>query len=149
MSRYFVTAARGVEPLTAKELEQQGATKTEIVPGGVYFEGSQETLYRAHLWLRTGNRIFLPLREFQVRDPEELYQHMLKFKWETFFRDDRLTFAVDCTISGRTLPALNHSQFAKLKIKDAIVDRLREKTGTRPSVNVENPDISIVEYIIN
>ena len=148
MSRYFVTAARGVELLTAAELRSPNinATKTEEVPGGVYFEGNHETLYRAHLWLRTGNRILLPLREFPVRDPQELYENVHKFKWETFFRGNE-TLSVDCTISGQKTPDLSHSQFAKLKVKDAIVDRLREKKGSRPNVDPENPDISVSIYI--
>lgn len=146
MSRYFVTAARGVEPLTAKELTALGATKTELVPGGVYFEGPQEVLYQAHLWLRTGNRIMLPLRQFPVRDPDMLYEGISKFKWETFIRDGK-TFAVDCTISGRNSINLNHSHYAKLKVKDAIVDRIRAKTGERPNVDIADADIRVVIYI--
>ena len=123
-----------------------GATATEEAPGGVYFSGEQDTLYRAHLKLRTGNRILLPLRSFPCRNPEELYENIHKFKWETFLRPG-LTFAVDCTLSGRLSPTLSHSQYAKLKAKDAIVDRLREKTGSRPNVDVEDPDISVVLYV--
>ncbi|MGZ3695337.1 MAG: THUMP domain-containing protein, partial [Bdellovibrionota bacterium] len=145
MSKYFVTCARGVESVTAEELKRIGAV-TEEQPGGVYFTGDQDTLYKAHLELRTGNRILLPLWTFPCRDPEELYENVKKFKWETFLRGD-LTFAVDCTLSGQKSPALSHSQYAKLKVKDAIVDRMREKTGDRPNVDVENPDISVVIYV--
>lgn len=145
MSKYFVTCARGVEAVTAEELKRIGAT-TEEQPGGVFFTGDQDTLYRAHLELRTGNRILLPLRSFPCRDPEELYENVKKFKWETFLKGN-LTFAVDCTLSGQKSPALSHSQYAKLKAKDAIVDRMREKTGDRPNVDVENPDISVVLYV--
>jgi putative N6-adenine-specific DNA methylase len=146
MSRFFVTCARGVEELTAQELEEVGATKIEPVMGGLFFEGDQDVLYRAHLWLRTGNRILLPLRSFTARSPDELYENLVKFKWETFFTG-KLTFAVDCTISGRNSITLNHSHYARLRAKDAIVDRLREKTGDRPDVDTENPDLRIVIYI--
>ncbi len=146
MSKYFVTCARGVEEVTQTELHELGIKNTSLVPGGVHFDGDQEALYRAHLWLRTGNRILLILRSFPVQNPDELYENVFKFKWETFLRDN-LTFAVDCTISGRTSPQLNHSHFARLRAKDAIVDRLRDKMGARPDVNTEDPDISIVLYI--
>lgn len=146
MSRYFVTSARGVEAITAKELETIGAVKTEPVRGGVYFEGDQDTLYKAHLWLRTGNRILLPLRNFSCRSISDFYENIKKFRWETFL-DEKTTFAVDCTISGRNSPDLQHSHFAKLKAKDAICDRLREKTGKRPDVDVEKPDIPVVIYL--
>ena len=146
MSKFFVTCARGLEEVTAQELSDVGATRTEVVAGGVFFEGDQDTLYKAHLWLRTGNRILLPLRSFPCWSPEDLYENLVKFKWETFFTAKQ-TFAVECTISGKPNPALNHTQYAKLKAKDAVVDRLREKTGSRPDVNAESPDINIVIYI--
>lgn len=146
MSKFFVTCARGLEAVTAEELRQCGAAATEETMGGVFFTGDQDALYRAHLRLRTGNRILLPLRSFTCRNPEELYENIYKFKWETFLKGN-LTFAVDCTLSGRTLPTLAHSQYAKLKAKDAIVDRLREKTGSRPDVDPVDPDISVVLYI--
>jgi putative N6-adenine-specific DNA methylase len=135
-----------MEEIASAELVALGASATETVHGGLYFEGDQDTLYRAHLWLRTGNRILLPLRSFPCHSPEDLYENLIKFKWETFLRGD-FTFAVDCTISGRGTPSLSHSHYAKLKAKDAIVDRLREKTGSRPDVDQEDPDINVVIYI--
>ncbi len=146
MSKYFVTCARGVEEITEAELREIGIPLTERVPGGVFFEGDQDALYRAHLWLRTANRVLLILRSFPVKTPDELYENLLLFKWETFLTEG-LTFAVDCTISGRNSIQLNHSHYARLKGKDAIVDRMRDKTGARPDVNTENPDIRVVLYI--
>ena len=146
MSKFFVTCARGVEELTAHDLTEIGATNVTPGMGGVNFEGDQDVLYQAHLWLRTANRILLPLRSFPCRSPEELYDNLIKFKWETFLPGD-LTFAVECTISGRNSITMNHSHYARLKAKDAIVDRLREKTGERPDVDTENPDVRVVLYI--
>jgi putative N6-adenine-specific DNA methylase len=146
LSKFFVTCARGVEEITQGELRDLGIPLTEKVPGGVFFEGDQDALYRAHLWLRTGNRILLILRSFPVRNPDELYEQVGKFKWETFLRDGH-TFAVDCTLSGRNPPSLQHSHFARLRAKDAIVDRLRDKTGSRPDVDTEDPDVSVVLYV--
>jgi putative N6-adenine-specific DNA methylase len=135
-----------VEEIAERELKALGSGKTEPAPGGVYFEGDQETLYKAHLWLRTGNRILLPLRTFPCRTPEDLYENLRKFRWETFLRGG-LTFAVDCTLSGRNGPRLSHSHYARLKAKDAIADRMREKTGSRPDVDAEDPGLRVVIYI--
>ncbi|RZA08503.1 MAG: RNA methyltransferase, partial [Proteobacteria bacterium] len=146
MSKFFVTCARGTEEVTAYELEEIGADAIEIGMGGVHFEGDQDVLYKAHLWLRTANRILLPLRSFQCRSPEEMYDNLVKFKWETFLHGD-LTFAVECTISGRNSITMNHSHYARLKAKDAIVDRIREKTGDRPNVDTDHPDVRVVLYI--
>ena len=146
MSKYFVTCARGVEEITEAELRAIGVELIERVHGGLFFEGDQDALYRAHLWLRTANRVLLVLRSFPVKTPDELYENLSKFKWETFLKPE-YTFSVDCTISGRNSIQLNHSHYAKLKAKDAIVDRMRDKTGERPNVNVESPDIRVVLYI--
>jgi putative N6-adenine-specific DNA methylase len=135
-----------VEEITEAELVEIGAKATEKVHGGVFFEGDQDTLYRAHLWLRTGNRVLLVLWTFPVKTPDELYEKIFQFKWETFLKDG-LTFAVSCTISGRNTIQLNHSHFARLRAKDAIVDRMREKTGARPDVDAESPDLEVFLYI--
>lgn len=136
-----------MEEITEAELRAIGVELIERVHGGLFFEGDQSTLYRAHLWLRTANRILLVLRSFPVKTPDELYENLKKFKWETFLKDSRSTFAIDCTISGRNSIQLNHSHYAKLRAKDAIVDRMREKTGERPDVNLEDPDLKVVLYI--
>lgn len=146
MSKFFATCARGLEETLAEELKALGCATIVLAPGGVAFEGDQTLLYKSHLWLRTANRILLQLRSFPCRSPEDLYENLKKFKWETFFSKIE-TFSIDCTISGRNSPDLNHSHYAKLKAKDAIVDRLREKTGKRPDVDLENPDLRIILYI--
>lgn len=146
MSKFFATCARGLEEVLAQELRTIGCETFTIAPGGVQFEGDQNLLYKAHLWLRTANRILLQLRSFPCRSPTDLYENLKKFKWETFFAKIE-NFSIDCTISGRNSPDLNHSHYAKLKAKDAIVDRLREKTGNRPNVDLDSPDLRIVLYI--
>jgi len=146
MSKFFVTCARGVEEITEGELRALGVDRIDRVPGGLFFEGDQDALYKAHLWLRTGNRLLLVLRSFPVRSPDELYEGLFKFKWETFLTKGK-TFAVDCTLSGRNAPSLQHSHYAKLRAKDAIVDRMREKTGSRPDVNLDDPHLRVVLYV--
>jgi putative N6-adenine-specific DNA methylase len=146
VSKFFATCARGLEEVLGAELTALGCTNLTLAAGGVQFEGDQSLLYKSHLWLRTANRILLQLRSFPCRSPEDLYENLKKFKWETFFSNDQ-TFSIDCTISGRNSPDLNHSHYARLKAKDALVDRLREKTGKRPDVNLENPDLRVILYI--
>jgi putative N6-adenine-specific DNA methylase len=146
MSRYFVSCARGLEAVTAEELGSLGVSKTEVVPGGVFFEGDQDHLYKAHLWLRSGQRVLLSLRSFRCHTPEDLYENVKSFRWETFLTKGK-TFSVDFTISGRNGPRISHSHFARLKAKDAIADRMREKTGQRPDVDTDAPSIRPVFYL--
>src|SRR6266404_9946453 len=155
---YFAVAARGIEPVTAFELEQLGATNVRPVAGGVHFDGDMRLLYRASLWLRTASRILRPLRDFAAQNPEMLYSQTRRVRWEDFL-DPTKTLAVHATIEGaasrsehakanppgrrekprgRFAPrkpapqGIHHSMFAALKIKDAIVDRLRREQGARP-----------------
>ncbi len=166
---YFAVSARGIEPVTAAELEQLGARNVRPVPGGVHFEGDMRLLYRASLWLRTASRILRPLRDFAAQTPEMLYSQTRRVRWEDFL-DPTKTLAVHATIEGAAgraekaksgppgrrgkppgrfgarkpaPPGIHHSMFAALKIKDAIVDRLRREQGARPDVDKEHPDILV------
>jgi putative N6-adenine-specific DNA methylase len=169
MPRFFATSAKGIENVTAEELKRLGAHDVEPTFGGVYFEGDNELLYKANLWLRTATRILLPVRDFAAKTPEMLYDQVRRIKWESYLNPEK-TFVVDCSIAGqkklggdrppardqergrpprgpRTERGLNHSLYVSLKIKDAIVDQLRMKQGARPNVDKENPDVRINAYI--
>jgi putative N6-adenine-specific DNA methylase len=167
--KYFAVAARGIEPVTAAELERLGAQGVRPVFGGVHFEGDIALLYRASLWLRTASRILRPLRDFAAQNAEMLYSQTRRVRWEDFL-DSSKTLAVHATIEGSASrseqaksepaarrggargkfaarrperPGINHTMFAALKIKDAIVDRLRREQGARPNVDKDNPDILV------
>lgn len=137
--RFFATCARGLGPLLADELTSFGATALEPAPAGVGFEGSLETAYRACLWSRVASRVLLPLRVFEAPTPPALYAGVQAIDWGQHL-DPRRTLAVDCH-SGES--AIAHSHYAALKTKDAIVDQLRARRGTRPSVDVERPDVRV------
>jgi putative N6-adenine-specific DNA methylase len=172
--KYFAVSARGIEPVTAAELEQLGAQAIRAVHGGVHFEGDIDLLYRASLWLRTASRILRPLREFAAQNYEMLYSQTRRVRWEDFL-DASKTLAVQATIEGaakraaesaasspppsppgrreryrgkesnRKVPkrGIDHTMYAALKVKDAIVDRLRREQGSRPDVDKDNPDITV------
>jgi putative N6-adenine-specific DNA methylase len=147
MPAYFATVARGLEAVAASELERLGATRIEPAFGGVQFEGDLALLYRSCLWLRTATRVLRPLREFAARTPEMLFDQIRRIKWEQYLTPES-TFAIDCKIArGSKDVNLQHSKFAALKIKDAIVDQMRMKLGARASIDVENPDLRIAAYI--
>jgi len=162
MSQYFATAPKGIETVTADELKRLGAKNVEPTVGGVAFEADTKLLYEACLWLRTPNRILMPLREFAAKTPEMLYDQVRRVKWEQYLNPEK-TFSVECTIAGqgalnkdkpvleedqpREKRGLHHSHFVALKIKDSIVDQLRTKYGSRPNVDKHNPDLRIFAYL--
>jgi len=137
--KFFATAARGLPPILAAELHQLGARK--IVPGntGVTFEGELETAYRVCLWSRTASRVLLPLTTVKAETPEQLYAEARAIRWERHLHS-RGTFAVDARSSNASI---QHSKYAALTLKDALVDRFREQFDERPSVDLETPDIRI------
>ncbi len=129
----------GLEDVLAEELEQLGATNVIPQKRAVSFEGDKELLYRANLHLRTALRILLPILSFRARNDREMYKKVYEYDWAKHL-DSTKTFAIDSVAFS---DVFKHSHYIGLKAKDAIVDRFRKKTGKRPSVNAENPDVSI------
>lgn len=137
--RFFATCARALEPLLADELHAGGATWVAATRAGVEFEGPLEAAYRACLWSRVASRILLPLRVFDAPTPAALYAGVQRIDWSAHLAPRR-TLAVDCSSAQS---AIAHSHYAALKTKDAIVDQLRTRRGTRPDVDVERSDVRV------
>ena len=141
--RFFATAAKGTESLVAQEVAAIGAQNIRSIVGGVHFEGGLETLYRANLWLRTANRVLMPIAEFACPTPEALYENARKVRWRDWMTVDT-TFAVDCNCRDSQI---SHSHYAALKIKDAIADQFRDRIGRRPNVDRRRPALQINAHI--
>ena len=141
--RLFVTAPVGTADLVAAELAAFGVTDAKALRAGVECTGTLEQAYRACLWSRVANRVLLPIASFAAPTPEALYAGARAVDWAAHLAADG-TLAVECT-AGRS--AITHTQFAALKVKDAVVDQFRERTGGRPSVDVEAPDVQINLHI--
>lgn len=135
----FASCPPGVADLTAAELRECGATECREFKLGVQFEGSLETAYRACLWSRTASRILMPLGTFQAATPEALYDGVKAVNWTEHIKPTG-TLAVD--LAGAT-SGITHTHFGALKTKDAIVDYMRERTGERPSVDLDQPQVRI------
>jgi len=136
---FFATTAKGLEDVLAGELQKLGAKQVKSANGGAAFTGSMVDGYRACLWLRTANRVLMPLTNFTCPSQEALYEGVYSLAWEDRVTPD-MTLAVDASLrdSGMT-----HSRYAALKTKDAIVDRVRDRCGARPNVDARNPDLRI------
>jgi putative N6-adenine-specific DNA methylase len=137
--QFFATTAKGVEEVLAAELERLGCPEVQVEGGGVRFGGGMEACYRANLWLRTASRVMMPLAEFPCETPDDLYRGVRQIPW-TRYLTPAMTLAVDCNLRDS---ALTHSGFVALKTKDAIVDELRDRLGTRPSVDTKDPDLRV------
>lgn len=143
LTSYFATCARGLEAVLVRELETLGAASVAPGRGGVTFRGDSALLYRANLWLRTAVRILWPVLEADVRNPDELYDAVRTIDWSEFLTLDH-TLAVDCNVRDS---GITHSQYASRRVKDAICDQFRDKTGRRPSVDTERPMVGLNLHI--
>ncbi len=137
--RFFATAAPGIASVLAEELRSLGHAELQERPGGVAFSGDLQAGYQAALWLRTANRVLLPLLQVPAKTPEMLYQALVTFPWQDHLAPDG-SFALEISA---TQPVITHTHYALLKAKDAIVDNLRQATGQRPSVQLTRPDVAL------
>lgn len=129
----------GLEKVLAEELLRLGAKEIETHNRAVAFTGDLGFLYKANLCLRTALRILVPITDFRVRNEQDLYVGIKQIAWERFMGPDD-SFAFTCTLNS---DLFHHSQYLALKAKDALVDRFRERSGNRPSVDTENPVLGI------
>ncbi|MFB1482753.1 class I SAM-dependent RNA methyltransferase [Corallococcus sp. RDP092CA] len=140
----FATAARGTEDLLAEELKELGAKRIRQDRGGVRFMAALDEALNVCLWSRIAMRVLYPLGEFDAPGAQGLYDAVASVPWEEHLTTN-VTFAVDANLKD-TQHA--HSGFVALKVKDAIVDRLRDKLGARPDVDTRNPDVSVVAHLV-
>ncbi len=137
--RFLASAPRGFADLLVRELSACGAEQVRERAGGVAFAGTLECAYRACLWSRVANRVFLEVAQFEALDAEEFYAAIARIDWSTHLGPSA---TLACEFSGRH-PALTHTHFGTLKLKDGIVDALRAATGIRPDVALERPDVRV------
>ncbi len=140
---FFATAPRDLVSLLRRELMGLGAAHLRAGHAGVRFRGTLETAYRACLWSRVASRILLPLKSFPAATDARLYAGVRGIPWSEHIPIDG-TLAVDFT-SSRSV--LGHTHFGAQKVKDAIVDQLRELAGRRPSVDRVRPDVRINAHV--
>nr|WP_255495329.1 THUMP domain-containing protein [Dysgonomonas sp. 521] len=146
MTREFKMIAKtmaGLEEVLAEELISLGANNLEIGKRMVSFEGNLALMYKANIHCRTALRILRPVFEFRAKTTDEIYKKVKAMNWFEHLTEDS-TFAIDAiTFSDY----FTHSKFVAYRVKDAIADYFMQKTGKRPSVNTENPDLLINFHI--
>lgn len=145
-NQYFAQISGGFEELAEAELRELGARALRADYRGFHFKANPKTLYRINYNARLLIRVLAPLITFDCHSDRYLHRTAMNIDWSDFIDVDQ-TFAINAVTSNT--PALKHSQYAALKLKDAICDQFRAKTGKRPSVDTRNPDLGIHLYIRN
>ncbi len=133
------TTFQGLEGVLAEEVMRLGGREIRERSRAVTFRGDKKLLYAANYHLRTALRVMRVIAEFQATDDKILYKILYDLPWESFF-SNRQKFVVDGVVHS---PYFKHSHFLEQRVKDAVVDHFRDKTGTRPGVDKESPDIRL------
>ncbi len=139
----FAACPRGLEAALVTELQSLGAIDCRALGGGVLFRGTRAVAYSANLWSRLASRVMRAVGHRRYREDDDLYRLAKGIDWERFF-DARSTLRVDVSAQRSPLRSLN---FATLRIKDGIVDRLRDALGERPSIDTRAPDVRVFAHL--
>ena len=133
----------GLEDILAEELTALGAK--DVVKGCrvVTFRGDKALMYRANFALRTAIRVLKPIKHFIAKSADEVYDKIKEIDWQEYIGEGK-TFTVDSVVYSETF---SNSRFVTYKVKDAIVDQFRERTGQRPNISVSDPDVRLNVHI--
>lgn len=147
MKKYNLTAKTfsGLEQVLANEIKQLGGLNVRIGKRAVFFEGDLEMIYKSNYYLRTALRILKEIEFFQFKDTDQFYLKCKNIEWKNFI-DPNQTFVIKSTVSDSN--DFRNSMFASLKVKDAIADYFREKTGKRPNVDTTDADLIVDVHIL-
>lgn len=144
-NRFFSQSADEIKELGERELSELGAQNVSPAYRGIYFDADKETLYRINYASRYVSRVLAPLVWFRCHTTDQLYKKAREVNWADFISHKK-TFAIFSNVSNSKI---RNSQFASLRLKDAIVDSFREMSGERPDIDPINPDVWINLYISN
>ena len=129
----IITCHKRITPYLEQEVRELGFTIEDSFVTGVRLSGTVNDCIKLNLNLRCASQVLYSLKQFEARDADAIYNNLVDYPWETILPDSGY-FSVTSNVSNETI---NNNLFANLRVKDAIVDRLREKTGKRPSSGSE------------
>lgn len=127
-TRILITCGRGIPPVLAGEVRSLGLPVLSELTAGIETEGTLADALRLNLSIRTGHRVLMQLSEFAASNAEELYRAVSALVWEEIIPIGGYV----CITSSVENETIRDQRFANLRCKDAIVDRIKARTGARP-----------------
>ncbi|MEZ5028150.1 MAG: class I SAM-dependent RNA methyltransferase [Ferruginibacter sp.] len=132
-SRIIITCSNRLSPYLQIEVAQLGYKPRRVFKTGVELQGTLQDCICLNVNLRCASQVLFSLKEFTANNADELYKNLVNFSWEDVSTADGY-FSISSNVSN---DSINNSLFANVKVKDAIVDRFRNKTGQRPNSGPE------------
>lgn len=142
-SQFVATTLKGLEDVLETEIRELGGEDIRKLRRAVSFTGGLSLMYKMNFALRTALRVLYQIRSVRLKKDTDLYRSIFRIEWEKYISENK-TIAVKAVVNSTMY---NNSHYVALRVKDAIVDRMREKTAKRPDVDVKNPDIPIHVHI--
>ncbi|RYY52656.1 MAG: class I SAM-dependent RNA methyltransferase [Chitinophagaceae bacterium] len=124
-----ITCHKHMMPYLEQEVTALGYTVDETFVTGVKLRASVNACIRLNLNLRCASQVLYSLKSFRAFNADEVYRNLVDFPWEDLIPEAG-NFSITSNVKNDTI---NNGMFANLRVKDAIIDRIREKRGTRPS----------------
>lgn len=124
----MITCPKGVAPLLQKELMLLGFPELSATENSAATEGTLADAMFLNLNLRTAQRVLFLLGEFEARNAADIYRELSEIAWEECVDENGYI----CVTSRVSNPSVTDERYANVRCKDAIVDRIRRKTGARP-----------------
>jgi putative N6-adenine-specific DNA methylase len=128
-----ITCNKRLTPFLEQEVKDLGFTVEETFVTGVRLNASLNECIRLNLNLRCASQVLYSLKQFEALDADEIYSQLHTYPWETVLPENGY-FSITSNVQNESI---NNSMFANLRVKDAVVDRMRAKTGKRPSTGAE------------
>ena len=140
---FFAPCPRGLEGVLATELTALGGAAVAPTEGGVAFTGALDLVYRINLESRIASRVLWQVGTDGYRSEDDLYALVHAVDWKRWFLPTR-TLRVDVAATRSPLQSL---EFATLRVKDAVCDRMRADLNVRPSIDKRTPDVRVHAYL--
>jgi 23S rRNA G2445 N2-methylase RlmL len=127
-SRIVITCSKRLSPYLDREVQSLGYEVERVFATGVELFGTVNDCIKLNLNLRCASQVHYSLLEFPAKNADEVYRTLSEYPWENLITKDGY-FSVTCNVDT---PTINNTMFVNVKVKDAIVDRIRSKTTKRP-----------------
>ncbi|OJW85252.1 MAG: RNA methyltransferase [Bacteroidetes bacterium 46-16] len=128
-----ITCHKRLAPYLEQEVKELGFEPGETFVTGLRLQASINDCIRLNLNLRCASQVLYSLGHFEARDADDIYNNIYQYPWEDLLPDDGY-FSVTSNVFNDTI---NNKMYANLRVKDGIVDRMREATGKRPDTGAE------------
>ncbi|MHC4726440.1 MAG: THUMP domain-containing class I SAM-dependent RNA methyltransferase [Planctomycetota bacterium] len=141
-STILITCSAGLVDYVRREVQDLGYRSGECHKTGLEVEGDLYDTMRLNLYLRTAHNVLFLLKRFKCKDPDELYRNARDIAWEEIISPREYV----CVVGRVNTAFVDNSMYANLKVKDAIVDRVTRKTGSRPDSGKDKNNVIVQFY---